>query len=253
MSRPETKRNDGVSVVVHDQTVVGPVIALNLSLAKGLAAERTRALLSDETSEHCLARICTCAEEALQVEGRQMVDEPTEDQKELDDETEEGFATLARIMDNEFSGRPPEAPKLAKHDDEGEEDSDDWAELDEVEDALDDESDIMMAVDSGPYPAPAPILTPTPALTAPVHTHAQINGIPVPPTEDDAMDVCSDLPLAESALTTRATLVNHVSKSPPRYRAAIPPPAALAMKVMPDQTPSMTSMARPAGGGTAAR
>lgn len=249
MSRPETKRNDGVSVIVHDQTIVGPVIAMNLSLAKGLAAERTRALLSDQNSEYCLTRICTCAEESIQVEGRQVTDEPTEDQKELDDETEEGFAALARIMDDEFSGRLPEAPEPAKNDVD-EEDSDDWAELDEVEDALDNDGDTMMAVDFDSHPASTPSLSPTPA---PTHTHPQTNGIAVPPTEDDAMDICTDPPLAESALTARAALAIHVSKSPPRYRATVPPPATLATKIMPDQTPGMTSVARIAGSGTAAR
>lgn len=249
MSRPEIKRNDGISVVAHDQIIVGPVIAMNLSLAKGLAAERARALLSDDISEQCLARICTCAGDARQVEGRQVIEEPVEDQKELDDETEEGFAALARIMDDEFNGRLPVAPEPAKHDGD-EEDSDDWAELDEVEDALDNDDEMTMTVDSDARPTPT--LTPIPTLT-PAHTHVQTNEMILPQFEDDAMDVCADPPLAESAMTTRATLVNHASKSPPRYCAAAPPPAALTAKIMPDQTPCMTSAVRPAGGGAAAR
>ncbi|KAH9930958.1 uncharacterized protein B0H18DRAFT_1093485 [Fomitopsis serialis] len=137
MSRPEIKRNDGMSVVVHDQIIVGPVIAPNLSLAKGLAAERARALLSDQSTPQCLACLCTCAKDAAEVEGRQVADEELPEIKEIDDETVEGFATLARIMDDEFSGRVHE---------EQPEDEDDWAELEEVEAALD--TDTAMAVDS---------------------------------------------------------------------------------------------------------
>ncbi|KAI0078149.1 P-loop containing nucleoside triphosphate hydrolase protein [Panus rudis PR-1116 ss-1] len=101
-SRPELKRNDCVSVIVHDFAVVGPIPAANLSLAKGLAAERARQVLEDPDSPYLLSRICDC-KESMGVErivyGQQL---PIDDlEKKLDDETEEGFATLAQLVMSE--------------------------------------------------------------------------------------------------------------------------------------------------------
>ncbi|KAL4065225.1 hypothetical protein V8B97DRAFT_1946194 [Scleroderma yunnanense] len=99
-SNADLRRNDSVSVVVHEIIVVGPITASNLSLSKGLAAERARNLLSDPNFEMNLARLCSC--------GRALAEVPlgSDDSIEsivdalaaprLSDETEEGFATLAK-------------------------------------------------------------------------------------------------------------------------------------------------------------
>ena len=42
-SNVDLRRNDSVSVIVHDIVVVGPITATNLSLSKGLAAEHVPA------------------------------------------------------------------------------------------------------------------------------------------------------------------------------------------------------------------
>ena len=105
-----------------------------------------------------------------------------------------------------------------------------------MEDALDNDGDVIMAIDSDarPMPSPTPTLMPTPT---PARPYVQNDGCPVPITENNAMD----LPVAELAFTTRAALANHPLKSPTRYRAAVPLPASYTAKVMPDQIPSMTS------------
>ncbi|TFY62422.1 hypothetical protein EVJ58_g3872 [Rhodofomes roseus] len=204
MSRPETKRNDGISVVVHDQTIVGPVIALNLSLAKGLAAERTRALLSDQNSLQCLARICTCAEDAVEVKGRQIaIEELPEDKKELDDETEEGFAVLARIMDGEFSGRVPDTPELVKQ--EGEtSDEDDWAELAEVEAVL--TVDPAMVVDVDARSTATPPVPVVEVVNVKAKAKAESAASDMNIDIDIEMDPPEPLPTAHAMLTTRATV-----------------------------------------------
>ena len=68
-SRPDIKRNDSISIIVHDFAVVGPIPAANMSLAKGLASERAKQVLGDETSPYLLSRICDCAEEAKREEA----------------------------------------------------------------------------------------------------------------------------------------------------------------------------------------
>ncbi|CCM04515.1 uncharacterized protein FIBRA_06696 [Fibroporia radiculosa] len=94
-SRPDVKRNDSISVVVHEHTLVGPLVAPNLSLAKGLASERALAILSNPESPQSIAHLCTCN---IAVEK-----EIAADQVELaDDETEEGFAAIARLMAEEL-------------------------------------------------------------------------------------------------------------------------------------------------------
>ncbi|KZT11110.1 uncharacterized protein LAESUDRAFT_642494 [Laetiporus sulphureus 93-53] len=98
-SRPETKKNDGISILMHEQTVVGPVIAHNLSLAKGLASERARVVLADPNSPYCLSKICDCGKEDSTT---QATDES--DSSELDDETTQGFAMLAHIVKEELEG-----------------------------------------------------------------------------------------------------------------------------------------------------
>ncbi|KAI0324687.1 hypothetical protein GY45DRAFT_1364938 [Cubamyces sp. BRFM 1775] len=96
-SRPELRRYDCMSVLVHETTVAGPIAAPNLSMAKGLAAEEARRVLDDPSSPHHLSRVCVCGME--QVKEDEPVELPPEVVKEeLDDETHEGFAILAQIL-----------------------------------------------------------------------------------------------------------------------------------------------------------
>lgn len=91
------KRNDSMSIIVHDFAVVGPIPAANLSLAKGLAAERARQVLEDPESPYFLSKICDCKkqqEEETPPDHEDLGD--IEEHKKLDDETEAGFAALAR-------------------------------------------------------------------------------------------------------------------------------------------------------------
>ena len=95
-SNAELRRNDSVSVIVHEFVIVGPITAGNLSLSKGLAAERARAILSDPNHEMNLVRLCDCrraVEEQMDV-----CIEPPGDQtiQRATDETEEGFASIAK-------------------------------------------------------------------------------------------------------------------------------------------------------------
>lgn len=104
-SNAEAKKNDSISVIVHDKTVVGPLFAPNLSLAKGLASERARSILEDPKSPFYLKRICSCG----------TVDETTAQSHEtegLDDETEEGFARLARTLKELDVGDETEKAKV---------------------------------------------------------------------------------------------------------------------------------------------
>lgn len=114
-SNAELRRNDSVSVIVHELVVVGPIIASNLSLSKGLAAERARAILADSNHEMNLARLCDCRRAA---EGRMDIcsDEPPGDQigQKVTDETEEGFATIAQQKLEEDYIPPVEAVQGAE-------------------------------------------------------------------------------------------------------------------------------------------
>ena len=93
------KRNDSMSIIVHDFAVVGPIPASNISLAKGLAAERARQVLEDPESPYYLPRICDCKEQAplADLAFPDDLGDP-EAGKKLDDETEQGFAALARAV-----------------------------------------------------------------------------------------------------------------------------------------------------------
>lgn len=95
-SNAELRRNDSVSVIVHELVVAGPVTASNLSLSKGLAAERARAILGDPTHEMNLVRLCDCRKAAE--ERMDICSEPPGDQtsQKITDETEEGFASIAK-------------------------------------------------------------------------------------------------------------------------------------------------------------
>ena len=103
----ESRRNDSVAILVHDIMVAGPVTAANLSLAKGLAAERARAILEDPNSEHCLSRLCNCGKKMnIDTNKTAAVDVDVELQCKpditLSDETEEGFAKIAEMTRVEF-------------------------------------------------------------------------------------------------------------------------------------------------------
>ncbi|CAL1703381.1 unnamed protein product [Somion occarium] len=119
-SRPEMRRNDCVSIIVHDFAVVGPISAANLSLAKGLASERARQVLEDPDSQYLLSKICDCNE-------KMAVDETVPEivvdviERKLDDETEEGFAALAKIAVSEVEGHT-DGVEIPKEDEVEEED-----------------------------------------------------------------------------------------------------------------------------------
>lgn len=122
-SNPDSKRNDSISVVVHDVVIVGPVSAANLSLAKGRASEEARSILQDPNSDKYLPKICTCAQ-AMAVDTPEDVDEVDEDHKPLDDETEEGFAMMARkkLVEAESDGpKHEEEEDLSSGDDSADE------------------------------------------------------------------------------------------------------------------------------------
>lgn len=81
--------------------MVGPIPASNLSLAKGLAAERARQVLEDPNGPFLLANICDCtgdlAPDAIEPEPSPVdIDVDGSEEHRLDDETVEGFATLAK-------------------------------------------------------------------------------------------------------------------------------------------------------------
>ncbi|TBU24821.1 hypothetical protein BD309DRAFT_1080474 [Dichomitus squalens] len=132
-SRPEVRRYDCMSVLVHDTIVAGPLAAPNLSMAKGLAAERARAVLADPESPHFLSRVCTCPKKgkaAKRPPSPLPMDVP--DKKELSDETTEGFAMLAQILVEETKERV-----VPVEDDHGTDAvSEDWIEEREVEEMM---------------------------------------------------------------------------------------------------------------------
>ncbi|EMD34372.1 hypothetical protein CERSUDRAFT_55073 [Gelatoporia subvermispora B] len=116
--RPELKRHDAYSIIAHDIDVVGPVTAPNLPRAKGLAAERGRAVLSNPDSPYFLAKICDCAKVPSSTDAEHEVQEAidTSELKALDDETEIGFAALARVTEEEFGESRGIAEDAAKSD-----------------------------------------------------------------------------------------------------------------------------------------
>jgi len=103
---------------VHDIVIVGPITAANLSLAKGLAAERARFVLGDVNSEHSLSRLCDCGKKMVvdsvvdsvtpvDVEadiGNLQPEPHCKPDVTLNDETEEGFAKIAEMTRVKFEG-----------------------------------------------------------------------------------------------------------------------------------------------------
>ncbi|KAI0303519.1 hypothetical protein B0F90DRAFT_1896870 [Multifurca ochricompacta] len=98
-SRAESKHNDTICVVVHDTVVVGPVTASSLSVARAFASERARTILTTADPEKALIRICDCKEQDVCAVDTEPAPEPQDD---VDDATEIGFATAARIVLERF-------------------------------------------------------------------------------------------------------------------------------------------------------
>ncbi|GJE87973.1 hypothetical protein PsYK624_040560 [Phanerochaete sordida] len=150
-SQSTMKRNDSMSIIVHDFAVVGPIPAQNISLAKGLAAERARQVLEDPDSPYHLSKICDCKEEREALIAREAAE--LDEAKKLDDETVEGFAALARAALAEVEALPNALDSGQRGADDGEvidDDEDDVGE-DSDEDCTDDGAtlggDDMMDVD----------------------------------------------------------------------------------------------------------
>ena len=104
-----------MSIIVHDFAVVGPIPAQNISLAKGLAAERARQVLEDPESPYHLSKICDCREREREASIAREIAEADE-AKRLDDETEEGFAALARAALAEVEAPAAVVATSANHD-----------------------------------------------------------------------------------------------------------------------------------------
>lgn len=57
----ERWERQGITVVVHEQAIVGPIVSASLNVAKFIAADRALAILKDSESEKSLASLCDCA------------------------------------------------------------------------------------------------------------------------------------------------------------------------------------------------
>lgn len=133
-SRPELKRNDSISVVVHDIVVVGPITGSNMSLTKGLAAERAHSILNSSTSPHRLSLICDCSNQRQNDVAAEV--ELGEDMKTLDDETEEGFAALAQVIHQEVNDSAVDTQRDTGENMEDGDDISTWGDEQEVEDMM---------------------------------------------------------------------------------------------------------------------
>jgi endoribonuclease Dicer len=115
-SRSEYKRNDTICVIAHDITIVGPVTASSLPVARAFASEHARMVLQDADSETALTRICDCKEQQVHAPNTEPI-RPDD----VDDTTEIGFATAAHMEVEKFrnpqedraSGEDPEAENIA--------------------------------------------------------------------------------------------------------------------------------------------
>ena len=120
-------------MLVHGTIVAGPVAAPNLSMAKGLAAERARAVLSDPASPHFLSRMCVCTRKgpaAKPLPPALPLDVP--DKKELNDETNEGFAMLAQILVDEIEDPLPASEEDTDSGEQTDEDCDEELEVERM-------------------------------------------------------------------------------------------------------------------------
>ena len=82
---------------MHDVTVVGPVTASCLPVARAFASEHARTILQDDTSEKALARICDCMKQDVHASKTEVVRHD-----DVDDTTETGFATAAHLEVEKF-------------------------------------------------------------------------------------------------------------------------------------------------------
>ena len=82
---------------MHDITIVGPVTASCLPVARAFASEHARTILQDDNSEKALSRICDCM--GKEVHASKMEPEPRDD---VDDTTEIGFAVAAHLEVEKF-------------------------------------------------------------------------------------------------------------------------------------------------------
>jgi len=100
---------------VHDITVVGPVTASCLPVARAFASEHAKTILQDDNSEKALVRICDC-------KGQEVHASSTEPARhdDVDDTTEMGFTAAAHLEVEKFqnpqedqgTGEDPEAENL---------------------------------------------------------------------------------------------------------------------------------------------
>lgn len=82
---------------MHDTTIVGPVTASCLPVARAFASEHARTILQDDNSEKALVRICDCMEQ----EVHDIKIEPAR-HDDVDDTTEIGFAVAAHLEVEKF-------------------------------------------------------------------------------------------------------------------------------------------------------
>jgi endoribonuclease Dicer len=94
---------------VHDITVVGPVTASCLPVARAFASEHARTILQDDSSEKALARICDCMKQEVDASKTELV-RPDD----VDDTTEIGFATAAHLEVEKFKN--PEEDRVSSED-----------------------------------------------------------------------------------------------------------------------------------------
>ncbi|KAG6332184.1 hypothetical protein ID866_6907 [Astraeus odoratus] len=119
-----------IVVIVHNIAVVGPITAANLSLSKGLAAERARNLLTDPNFEMNLAHLCDCKKRVPEVppDSDDALDAIVDAlaAPKLTDETEEGFATLAKQkLEEEYVPSENADDEQSAEEEDGEESTDD--------------------------------------------------------------------------------------------------------------------------------
>ena len=98
---------------MHDITVVGPVTASCLPVARAFASEHARTILQDDNSEKALARICDCIKKevhASKIEPIRIDD--------VDETTEIGFAAAAHLEVEKFKN--PQEDRVSGEDMEAE-------------------------------------------------------------------------------------------------------------------------------------